>query len=81
MGTPERSASISIASEYPAARRARVSLMGNIAIFKNSSSVPDAEALRRCYLKKHPDAKWWLPDDEDGAHIVSQSEVTSIFGV
>jgi len=69
IGSPGHAASISMTSEVPAARRARVSLMGNITVFKDGNNIPDVESVRRCYLEKHPDAKWWLPDHEDGAHI------------
>jgi hypothetical protein len=67
-------ASITIASERPRASRARVSLIGNVTV----TELPDMDAdtadqLKACYLSKHPDAKWWLPGDENGAHIVSLS--------
>jgi hypothetical protein len=67
--SPSRAASITVASEHPRASRARVSLIGNVTILSDSDeSVPDIKA---CYLAKHPDARWWLPGDEDGAHLVS----------
>ncbi|KAI0766471.1 pyridoxamine 5'-phosphate oxidase-domain-containing protein, partial [Irpex lacteus] len=56
-----RSASISIASEHPAASRARVALVGNITVFENLEDTPDREAIQSCYLEAHPDAKWWIP--------------------
>ncbi|KAF8894069.1 pyridoxamine 5'-phosphate oxidase-domain-containing protein [Infundibulicybe gibba] len=62
------SASISISSDIPAASRARVSLIGNVTIFKESVA-PNVADIRRCYLKKHPDASRWLPDDEHAPHI------------
>jgi len=66
--SPTRSASISITSDNPAARKPRVSLMGNVTVFKDNN-MPGIDSIRRCYLEKHPDAKWWLPGDKNGAHI------------
>ncbi|EGO25389.1 hypothetical protein SERLADRAFT_368793 [Serpula lacrymans var. lacrymans S7.9] len=43
--------------------------MGDVTVFRDSRLVPDVDAIRACYLKKHPDARWWLPDDDKGAHI------------
>ncbi|PFH53791.1 hypothetical protein AMATHDRAFT_136815, partial [Amanita thiersii Skay4041] len=64
-----RTASISVSSESPAARSARVSLIGTVTVFDQVKSVPDVAHLQQCYLDKHPDAKWWLPDDDEAAHI------------
>ncbi|KAF9010496.1 pyridoxamine 5'-phosphate oxidase-domain-containing protein [Cyathus striatus] len=64
-----QSASISVTSEVPAASRPRVSLIGNITVFTNTSAISDLHLIKQCYLEKHPDAKWWLPDDDDAAHI------------
>ncbi|TFK44415.1 pyridoxamine 5'-phosphate oxidase-domain-containing protein [Crucibulum laeve] len=69
LASPGRSASISITSEIPAASRARLALIGNVTIFEDLKGVPDVDSLQRCYLERHPDAKRWLPDDEDAAHI------------
>ncbi|KAF8639524.1 hypothetical protein AX17_001429 [Amanita inopinata Kibby_2008] len=66
--SPNHAASLSIMSEIPAAKNARVSLMGNVTIFKDTVDIPDLPSIRRCYLEKHPDAKWWLPDDDRAAH-------------
>ncbi|TEB37402.1 hypothetical protein FA13DRAFT_1726492 [Coprinellus micaceus] len=63
------SASISVTSTIPAASRPRVSLLGNITVFTDIHSVPGREAIQGCYLEKHRDAKWWLPDDEGAAHV------------
>lgn len=62
-------ASISVTSPVPAASRPRVSLLGNITVFTDIGSVPDRSAIQECYLAKHRDARWWLPDDKDAAHI------------
>jgi hypothetical protein len=65
----DHSASITIASEHPRASRARVSLIGNVTILSDSgTNIPD---LKACYLAKHRDARWWLPGDKEGAHVVS----------
>lgn len=73
-------ASISISSEVPAASHPRVSLMGNVTVYRDQDSIPNVAQLRRCYLEKHPDARWWLPGDDGGAHIVcgSRSRVLEI---
>ena len=72
------SASISVTSAIPAASRPRVSLLGNITVFTDIHNVPDREAIQGCYLEKHRDAKWWLPDDEGAAHIVRGSAAVSV---
>ncbi|GLB37637.1 putative pyridoxamine 5'-phosphate oxidase [Lyophyllum shimeji] len=69
VGTPGHAASISVTSEIPAADSARVSLIGNVTVFAEGASVPNVAELRRCYLERHPDAKWWIPDDKGGAHM------------
>lgn len=40
----------------------------NMTIFEEISKEEDAR-LRECYVKYHPDAKWWLPGDPRGAHV------------
>ncbi|TFK23656.1 hypothetical protein FA15DRAFT_670250 [Coprinopsis marcescibilis] len=62
-------ASISVTATVPAASRPRVSLLGNVTVFTETSKVPDLATIKECYLAKHPDARWWLPDDEDAAHL------------
>ena len=64
-----RSASISISSEHPAARKARVALIGNVTVFENLGDTPEREAIESCYLETHPDAKWWIPGPRE-PHIV-----------
>ncbi|KAJ8696364.1 hypothetical protein PTI98_006241 [Pleurotus ostreatus] len=63
-------ASLSVSSALPAARSPRVSLIGNVTVYANTTVVPDRNAIQSCYLARHPDARWWLPDDDDAAHIV-----------
>ncbi|KAH7929888.1 hypothetical protein BV22DRAFT_1056143 [Leucogyrophana mollusca] len=67
--SPGHSASISVSSDRPAASRARVSLMGTVTVFHDARGMPDREAIKLCYLAKHPDASWWLPDDDGAAHL------------
>ncbi|EIW83140.1 hypothetical protein CONPUDRAFT_51896 [Coniophora puteana RWD-64-598 SS2] len=43
--------------------------MGTVTVYENAKDVPDREALQACYLAAHPDAEWWLPEDEEAAHI------------
>ncbi len=68
---PGQAASISITSEKLLARNPRVALIGNVTIFKDATSIPDFDYMKRCYLSKHQDAKWWLPGDDEAAHLVS----------
>ncbi|KAH6914298.1 pyridoxamine 5'-phosphate oxidase-domain-containing protein [Coprinopsis sp. MPI-PUGE-AT-0042] len=63
----KHAASLSVTSESPRASKPRVSLLGEISIFTNTSSVP--KEIQQCYVQRHPDSKWWLPDDDDAAHI------------
>lgn len=70
--SPAHTASLTMAAVQPAARNARVSLAGNITIFWDEDNVPEEKALREFYLSQHPDAKRWLPNDDDAAHIVSE---------
>lgn len=44
--------------------------MGTVQVFKDLDAVPELDRVKSCYLAEHPDAKWWLPGDENGAHIV-----------
>ncbi|KAL0956364.1 hypothetical protein HGRIS_002512 [Hohenbuehelia grisea] len=66
--SPHRAASITIASQNPAAKKPRIALVGNVTIFRDRRAADEA-AIKRCYLAKHPDARWWLPDDDDAAHL------------
>lgn len=45
--------------------------MGTVTVFRDGHAPPDLNAIRKCYLDKHPDARWWLPGDDDAAHVVS----------
>lgn len=72
------SASISVTSTVPAASRPRVSLIGNITVFTDISKVPERAFLEECYLAKHRDARWWLPDDKDAAHVVRLFSLSSM---
>lgn len=69
--SPSHSASLTVWSSPPGASRARVSLIGNVTFLESSFAVDSG--IQDCYLAKHPDAKWWLPDDPDGAHEASES--------
>ncbi|KAF4598236.1 hypothetical protein EYR38_006632 [Pleurotus pulmonarius] len=62
-------ASLSVSSALPAARSPRVSLIGNVTVYTNTTLVPNRNAIQSCYLARHPDARWWLPEDDDAAHI------------
>lgn len=42
----------------------------NVTILPTSSFSPaQEEDIKSCYLKYHPDAKWWIPGDKNGVHI------------
>ena len=58
-------------SSPPAASRARVALIGNVTILDTQLAVDSG--IQDCYLQQHPDARFWLPDDPDGAHEVSKT--------
>lgn len=62
-------------STPPAASKARVSLMGNVTML--DADLVAASGIKDCYLKRHPDAKWWLPEDPDAPHIVRVSFLQS----
>lgn len=45
---------------------------------------PDAaerKRLEECFVEYHPDAKWWVPGDPDGAHssLWSRLDITDIY--
>ncbi|PCH43767.1 hypothetical protein WOLCODRAFT_75371, partial [Wolfiporia cocos MD-104 SS10] len=61
LGSPSRAASISVADEHPDASRARVALIGNVTIFEDIRSAPNVDTIQQCYLRRHPDARRWLP--------------------
>ncbi|KAI0344655.1 hypothetical protein BDW22DRAFT_1412427 [Trametopsis cervina] len=80
--SPTSSASISILSERPAASRARVSLIGNVTVYKDLETAPDREAIQSCYLEKHPDARIWVPGpDEPHVAYWARFDVNSIYFV
>ncbi|KZV66432.1 hypothetical protein PENSPDRAFT_636956 [Peniophora sp. CONT] len=64
--SPSHAASISVWSEPPSASQPRVSLMGNVTLLPFGSG---EEGLKECYLREHRDARWWLPGDDEGAHL------------
>ncbi|KAL5528311.1 hypothetical protein ACEPAF_7447 [Sanghuangporus sanghuang] len=64
--SPSHSASMTVWSTPPAASRARVALIGNVTILDTQLAVDSG--IQDCYLQQHPDARFWLPDDPDGAH-------------
>ncbi|KAI0035471.1 pyridoxamine 5'-phosphate oxidase-domain-containing protein, partial [Vararia minispora EC-137] len=64
--SPSHAASLSVWSEPPAASQPRVSLIGNVTILGQDD--PSLDPLKECYLAQHPDARAWLPGDDEGAH-------------
>jgi len=71
LGSVKHSASLSVASPSPAARKPRVSLIGSVTIFQDVANTPDEDGIAACYLKRHPDAVHWLPRNKRQPHIVS----------
>lgn len=71
LGSVKHSASLSVASPSPAARKPRVSLIGSVTIFQDVANTPDEDEIATCYLKRHPDAVHWLPRNKRQPHIVS----------
>lgn len=70
LASESSSASISVSGLHPAASRPRVSLIGNVTVFKDIETAPDLEAVQSCYLAEHPDARKWVPGPK-APHIVS----------
>ena len=66
--SPSHSASVSVWSEPPSASQPRVSLMGNVTLLEDDDG--EVQGLKECYLAQHKDARWWLPGDDEGAHLV-----------
>lgn len=33
-----------------------------------NATLAEASGVRDCYLERHRDAEWWLPDDPDAPH-------------
>jgi hypothetical protein len=65
-----------VATHPARAASARVALMGNVTILwdETQKTEHDDEALshnslEECFLKRHGDAKWWIPGKEP-AHTV-----------
>lgn len=58
-------ATFTMTSRPPKANTARVALMGNVTvIYPEHDRQMDEEEIanvERCFLKRHPDAKWWIP--------------------
>ena len=42
--------------------------MGNVTLLEYDDG--EVQGLKECYLAQHKDAKWWLPGDDEGAHLV-----------
>ncbi|GEQ67938.1 hypothetical protein JCM33374_g1604 [Metschnikowia sp. JCM 33374] len=64
----------------------RLTLKGDIVNVTNSSS-EDISNLEKCFIKRHPDAKWWLPSNTKSPHkahwvkiIVSDVYIIGGFG-
>ena len=74
LDSPVHAASISVWHlPQPSAKQARVSLMGKVSVFGDSSGIDPS--LRQCYLKAHPDATRWLPDEPDSPHLVTSLDL------
>ncbi|GMK53747.1 hypothetical protein CspeluHIS016_0103330 [Cutaneotrichosporon spelunceum] len=60
----------------------RVSFIGNLTVLEDVEE-EEHERLRECFVSYHPDAKWWIPGDADGAHTSrwARMDVDSIYYV
>ncbi|EIN11836.1 hypothetical protein PUNSTDRAFT_62720, partial [Punctularia strigosozonata HHB-11173 SS5] len=43
--------------------------IGNVTVFDSDDQIDDVEALQACYLRRHPDARGWLPDSPRAPHL------------
>ncbi|KAI5816600.1 pyridoxamine 5'-phosphate oxidase-domain-containing protein [Pyronema omphalodes] len=78
---PNSSISLSIrehgTGRFSAAAHPRVALIGKLVEIDDPAEV---ERVKKCYLKKHPDAKWWSGDDFHGNYW-TRLEVKSVYWV
>lgn len=70
-------ATLTVATHPASAASARVAFMGNVTILwdetqkiENDDEALSRNSLEECFLKRHEDAKWWIPGKEP-AHTVS----------
>ncbi|KAL1743854.1 pyridoxamine 5'-phosphate oxidase-domain-containing protein [Schizophyllum fasciatum] len=63
--SPTHAASVGVFSDPPGANAPRVSLIGNVTIYQRAKDMPGLQDIRDCYLRNHPEARWWLPDEGD----------------
>ncbi|KAG8833104.1 hypothetical protein FRC18_004173 [Serendipita sp. 400] len=58
-------ATFTIAAHPAKASNARVALMGNVTVIKETSPETDvmwsSGEIEKCFLERHPDARWWIP--------------------
>ena len=78
LSSPEHVATITVRAHPARASNARVALMGNVTVFDGGLELDEEEAKRlvRCFTKRHPDAKWWLPGRKPAPHRVSRDFVS-----
>jgi hypothetical protein len=68
-------ATFTVANKAPQANNARVALMGNVTVmYPDRGGAREVEHvaiddIERCFLERHPDAKWWIPGRKP-AHTV-----------
>jgi hypothetical protein len=69
----EHLATLTVAAHPARAASARVALMGNVTIFwdENQEIERDDEdpSLEECFLKRHGDAKWWIPGKQPAHNV------------
>lgn len=74
-------ATLTVATHPARAASARVALMGNVTIFWDETDIAgdhddehglSQKSLEECFLKRHGDAKWWIPGRKP-AHNVRYS--------
>ena len=74
--SPTHSASVGVFSDPPGANAPRVSLIGNVTIFEHAEDMPERQEIRDCYLRNHPEARWWVPGE--GGLVVSSYSPSSM---
>ncbi|KZS98441.1 hypothetical protein SISNIDRAFT_143529 [Sistotremastrum niveocremeum HHB9708] len=61
------SATFTMWADPPASSRARVALIGSVTPVPTGSYEQDG--IDRCFVKRHPDARGWVPDAKHAPHL------------
>ncbi|KZT43633.1 hypothetical protein SISSUDRAFT_977925, partial [Sistotremastrum suecicum HHB10207 ss-3] len=63
------SATFTMWADPPASSRARVALIGSVTPVPTGSYEQDG--IDRCFVKRHPDARGWVPDAKHAPHLAA----------